>query len=227
MSKRKTSRNIDAVKLPDLAYAVRRLVAMRKVTEGEVLGLAAEREKRIAALQAELQALRGARLGAPVAVAPRPAPMAAKKVVAAPPARKARMSSKQARARKIQGEYMGLLRNFAGAARQRIKATVKAKGVPAGLAAMKGLLAARRAAGAKPVPAAKPAPKAATRPVLPKGGGARPKAMAPASGAPKRKAKVMPADYYRCAHPGCTKNWFVRGRPYCGAHAKLHAKRGK
>ena len=29
---------------------------------------------------------------------------------------------------------------------------------------------------------------------------------------------------YRCAHAGCRKNWFPRGRPYCGEHAKLHGK---
>jgi hypothetical protein len=34
----------------------------------------------------------------------------------------------------------------------------------------------------------------------------------------------MPASYYRCAHRGCTKNWYVSGRPYCGEHAKAHAR---
>jgi hypothetical protein len=41
---------------------------------------------------------------------------------------------------------------------------------------------------------------------------------------PKRSKKQMPASYYRCRHPGCTNNWFPRGRPYCGVHYKLHRK---
>jgi len=55
--------------------------------------------------------------------------------------------------------------------------------------------------------------------------------------APPQRSSIFPSpweiafrtgsSYYRCAHPGCTKNWYVKGRPYCGQHAKVHGKGGK
>ena len=78
--------------------------------------------------------------------------------------------------------------------------------------------AARKAAApAKPARAAKARkPAKAGRPAV---------AKKPAkAAAPKRAKRQMPASYYKCRHPGCTNNWFPRGRPYCGQHFKLHRR---
>jgi hypothetical protein len=82
----------------------------------------------------------------------------------------------------------------------RIQAIVKERGVPAAVVELKKMLAKAKRSG-------KTAPTA--------------RAVAPVA---RPKKKALPASYYRCAHAGCRKNWFPRGRPYCGEHAKLHGK---
>ncbi|MDI7267052.1 MAG: hypothetical protein QME96_03545 [Myxococcota bacterium] len=128
-----------------------------------------------------------------------PAKPAAKKA-ASRPKRRITKTPRLVAARKIQGRYIGTLRNFGPKDRIALRALAKAKGVPAAVAEMDRRLAKAGAARTSTAPA-KPAPKAAP------------------------KKKVMPASYYRCAHRGCTKNWYVKGRPHCGEHAKLHGKR--
>jgi hypothetical protein len=59
------------------------------------------------------------------------------KAPAKPKAKKAAMSPKQAAARKVQGQFLGLLRKFKGAERAQIKAVGKKNGVPAAVAEMK------------------------------------------------------------------------------------------
>ena len=62
--------------------------------------------------------------------------------------------------RKLQGKYMGLLRNFTGPVRERIKGIAKAQKFPAAIAEMKKLLAGKGAPTkvAKAAPAKKVAP---------------------------------------------------------------------
>ena len=65
--------SISSIPAADLAYAVGQLVTAGKTTAAEVLQLAADRGQRIAALQAELNALRqGEGVAAPAAQAGRP-----------------------------------------------------------------------------------------------------------------------------------------------------------
>jgi hypothetical protein len=224
----KTSTNrISGIQPVDLAYAVGRLIAVGKTTAAEVAALAAERTKRINALQAELAALKGGGLptaapeaARPVAAkakkaAPKPTPVKkrpapeAPKVITRKDGRKFTTTPKVVAARKVQGQYLGYLRQVPEKEKARFKALAHEKGVPAAVGALK-LRLGRGGAKAGPAKAAKPV--ATARPA------AAPKPVA------KAKKKAMPASYYRCAHPGCTKNWFVRGRPYCGEHAKLHGK---
>ncbi|MBN1770827.1 MAG: hypothetical protein JXB32_06195, partial [Deltaproteobacteria bacterium] len=64
-------------------------------------------------------------------------PTTTAKAPAKPKAKKASMSPKQAAARKVQGQFLGLLRKFKGAERARIKNIGKKNGVPAAVATMK------------------------------------------------------------------------------------------
>jgi pyruvate/2-oxoglutarate dehydrogenase complex dihydrolipoamide acyltransferase (E2) component len=224
----KTSTNrISGIQPVDLAYAVGRLIAAGKTTAAEVARLAAERAKRIKAIEMELTALKGGGLptAAPEAARPvaakakkaAPKPTAAKKrpapeapkVITRKDGRKFTTTPKVVAARKVQGQYLGYLRQVPEKEKARFKALAREKGVPVAVAALKLRLGkgGTRAAPAKQAkPVAAPKPSAAAKPVA------------------KPKKKALPASYYRCAHPGCTKNWFVRGRPYCGEHAKLHGK---
>jgi len=58
----------------------------------------------------------------------------------AAPKRKITNSPALAAARKIQGQYLGLLRKFSGKGRNRLKKIAKSGGVPAAVAEMKKLL---------------------------------------------------------------------------------------
>lgn len=63
----------------------------------------------------------------------------------AAPARKApRSSAKLARARKLQGQYLGALRSLGAADKAKVKQVVKAKGVAAGLKLAASLKAAKK-----------------------------------------------------------------------------------
>jgi len=205
----KRTKKLGEIAAHDLSYAVGRLIAAGKTTVGEVAQLAAQRGDHIKTLEKELAALKDGAVpaaGAP-ARARRPSKKAAKpkaakagKVITRSNGRKFTTTPKVVAARKAQGQYLGYLRQVPAKEKARFQAVAKQKGVPAAVVAMKQMLGK-----AKPTAkAARPAPR--VTPV------ARP------------KKKALPASYYRCAHPGCKNNWFPRGRPYCGQHAKLHAK---
>ena len=147
---------IGSIPVVDLAYAVGRLVMAGKTTAAEVLQLAADRGQRIALLEAELRELRGG--GLVPAPAAKPGRPAAKRVRKAAPKAAPGASTALGAFRKLQGKYMGLLRNFTGPVRERIKAIAKAQKFPAAIAEMKKLLAAKAAptkVAAKPAPAKK------------------------------------------------------------------------
>ena len=79
---------------------------------------------------------RKARKAAPAKAAPK-VPAGEPK---AAPKRKITNSPALAAARKIQGQYLGLLRKFSGMGRKRLKNIAKSGGVPAAVAEMKKLL---------------------------------------------------------------------------------------
>ena len=209
------TRKLGAIAARDLGYAVGRLIAAGKTTVAEVSRLAAERGDHIKALEKELAALKGGAVPAAVAAtgtkpparkaaklkAAKKAPAAkAGKVITRSDGRKFTTTPKVVAARKAQGQYLGYLRQVPEKEKARFQAIAKQKGVPAAVVAMKVMLGKAKptAKTAKPAQRVTPA--------------ARP------------KKKALPASYYRCAHPGCKNNWYPRGRPYCGEHAKLHGK---
>jgi len=215
---RRKNTSFGTVPSADLAYAVRQLIAMGKTTTVEVRRLAGERSNRIATLEAELAALRGGTVVAAPATGkakatakPKKKPVAVGKKLIRSDGRSFTRSAKVVAARRVQGQYLGYLRQVKGKTRDRFQAIAKDKGVPAAVVALKKHLGkgGTKAAPAKVAKAARPKAAKAKHPA------ARP------------KKKALPASYYRCAHPGCTKNWYVRGRPYCGQHAKLHPKTKK
>lgn len=177
----KTKRtNIASLPVVDIAYAVESLVAGGKTTKVEVLRLAAERGERIAAVEAELKALRGS--GAPAAPTARAKTAAAsrkaaqRKRAAAAKARPTKpaaapvqphLSPKLRKFRRVQGQYAGYLRGFAGAARERIRTINAEKGPAAALAEMKKLLVGKggsKAAKAAPAKMVKSASARKTPP---------------------------------------------------------------
>ena len=169
MPKTKNNTTLNSLPVVDLAYAVERLVAAGKTTTAEVAKLASERGMRIAILEAELKALQQGGLVAVPAASPAPRRAAKRpKPAAKAPAPKAKESAKRVASRKLQGKYIGSLRNFSGAERERIRGLAKAKGFGAAIAEMTKLRAAKPVAAkkvavkkaAKPLPAKKPVPKA-------------------------------------------------------------------
>jgi len=119
----------------DLLYAVQQLIAERKVTPDRVRALALQRSQRIVEIQRELQALR---TGNP-AGAPRTAGRQSGRAKVSKPKRKFTMTPKARAARKIQGQYLGLLRKLQGAARAKVKALAKKGSVAAAVKAAKKL----------------------------------------------------------------------------------------
>jgi len=208
----------------DLQYAVERLIAEGKTTKAEVARLAAERTKLLKSLKEQVTALMAGKVvaTAPVSSGPKKAkPKAAKPKVAKKTAKTAKKAGhvmtrsdgrtftttpKVVAARKAQGRYLAFLRQVPKNEKTRFQAIAKKDGVPVAVVALLKRLG-------------KTGPAKTAAAVKPKGTPA--KTVAPVA---KPKKKAMPASYYRCAHPGCRNNWFVRGRPYCGEHAKLHAK---
>jgi hypothetical protein len=116
----------------DLAYAVQRLVALGKLKMRDVMKLADERGARVAELERELQALRGASL---VRRGPGRPPGSGKKQ------RAFTKSAKYQSARKKQGRYLGLRRGLPPAEQQRATQIAQSKGVDA---ALKFIEAARK-----------------------------------------------------------------------------------
>jgi hypothetical protein len=82
---------------------------------------------------ARVQAVLAGAFGTPVKRKPgRPPKQPTAVATAAPPAKKRkRASPKQARARKLQGQYLGALKSLTGADRAKVKAVAKSKGVAA------------------------------------------------------------------------------------------------
>ena len=213
------SKQVAWINSTDLEYAVGRLIAAGKTTRSEVARLAAERTARIRTLETELAALRKGKVMAtvPVTPAPKKPAKAARKLVAVAAqkagktttrsnGRKFTKTAKVVQARRDQGRYLGYLRQVPKNEKTRFQAIAKKDGVPVAVVALLKRLG-------------KTGPAKTAAAVKPKGTPA--KTVAPVA---KPKKKAMPASYYRCAHPGCKNNWFVRGRPYCGEHAKLHGK---
>jgi len=143
---RKRNTNSGEVPPADLAYAVMRLIAMGKTTTQQVRQLAGERSERIAQLEAELAALRRSAAGAAAATGrakaakPRKQPVAVGKTITRADGRPFTRSAKVARARKVQGQYMGYLRGVEERQRERFKAIAHENGVPAAVVALKAHL---------------------------------------------------------------------------------------
>jgi hypothetical protein len=136
--------NFSDLSRDDLLVAVQDLVARKRITVDEVR-TAAERPKRIAALEAELARLRGegARRspGRPRGAA-RPARVARDAAATTAPVSKRRITNtpKRAAALKRQGQYMAALAKLTGADRARVKGVAKQDGVPAAIALAARLL---------------------------------------------------------------------------------------
>ncbi|MBI5501414.1 MAG: hypothetical protein HY907_14310 [Deltaproteobacteria bacterium] len=139
----------------DLAYAVGRLIAAGKTTADEVLLLAAERTSRIRSLEKELAALRAgaARTAATparpaarpkvatpakrrTARAAKPKPAAKGRVIVRSDGRQFTRTAKVVAARKLQGQYLGRLRQVPAAEKGRFKKLAHDKGVAAAVAAL-------------------------------------------------------------------------------------------
>ena len=166
MARTKVVTELGQVAHADMLYAVRCLIDAGKTTAREVTQLAGDRGARIAALKAELAALEGGKPVAFAPAAPaakrayrRKAKPATTRAAAPEPSTKAaaagrtkgRVGRKIVRSdgrsftvtaavvesRKLQGQYLGNLRKIPEKERDRYRAIVKAKGVAAGVAAIK------------------------------------------------------------------------------------------
>ena len=124
------SKDLSRIAPTDLAYAVSRLIANGKTSAAEVRKLAAERPARIAAIQRELQALQGGQPGS-VATKRGPGRPPGLAKAASKPKRKFTVTPKVRAARKIQGQYLGLLKKLKGAARANVRALAKKESVAA------------------------------------------------------------------------------------------------
>jgi hypothetical protein len=141
----------------DLAYAVGQLVAQGKTTASEIIGLAAERRARIEVLETELRSLRGGEVPAADVAAPTKAPTPMKPAKPKAPGKKRRaraatkagavstrrdgrtftMTPKALAARKLQGQYLGHLRQVPAKEKPSFKAIARDQGVAAAVAALK------------------------------------------------------------------------------------------
>ena len=144
MPKPKGTTELGRIAHADLEYAVSCLIESGKTTALEVTRLADDRGNRIAALEAELAALKGGKVVAVATVAALRGPGKArtpKKAVGSTIIRKDGRSftntAKVVRARKLQGQYLGNLHKIPEKERDRYRAIVKTKGVAAGVAAIK------------------------------------------------------------------------------------------
>jgi hypothetical protein len=124
--------NFSALTHDDLLYALKDLIGRKRVTPIEIRG-AAQRGRRIAALEAELARLRGAvaprRPGRPPRAAS--AAPAAPAVAGAKPKRHITNTPALKAARIWQGRYLGRLRKLSPRDRSKVKAFAKENGVPA------------------------------------------------------------------------------------------------
>jgi len=147
---------ISAIDQRDLAYAVGRLVADGKTTALEIMRLAAERTARIMALETELASLKGGQVPAgarPERLKATKSRKAARKPAARMKTIKAKatkgkvstrsdgrrftMTAKALAARKVQGQYLGHLRQVPADEKPRFKAIARDKGVAVAVSELK------------------------------------------------------------------------------------------
>ncbi|MBI5487909.1 MAG: hypothetical protein HY905_11300 [Deltaproteobacteria bacterium] len=140
-------RVLSAVRGLDLTYVVGRLIAAGKTTASEVLALAAERTDRIRSLEKELAALKtgttrpaaapALRPPKPKAAAPaKPKAAAAGRVMLRSDGRRFTRTAKVVAARKLQGRYLGRLRQVSPGEKDRYRKLAQEKGVAAAVAAL-------------------------------------------------------------------------------------------
>ena len=138
MARPQTSRR--RVTAGEALYVLDRLIDSRKVSEREVSAIVAEMkmeiadlERRLATLREATGAHRGPRGGAPNG-----------DHGSAAPRRRRTVTPELAKSRRVQGEYMGLIRHLRGAARARIKRLASEQGREAAIRAMRASAAAQR-----------------------------------------------------------------------------------
>ena len=105
-------------------YVLTRLIETGKITAREAEKLAARMNEEIAELEARLAALRGT---------------FAARVSGRPAKRSGSASAHQSHSRRIQGEYMGLIRHVTGKDRARIKKVAAKQGREAAIRQMRAL----------------------------------------------------------------------------------------
>lgn len=125
---------LERISHADLAYAAQRLVTLGKARAEEIVRYAQERPARIVALEKELLALR---TGLAHAVDAAKNAVSSKKSTSngAKGVRRFTMTPKMKLARKLQGQYLGLLRALDAKARVAVKKIAQEKGVRAALQA--------------------------------------------------------------------------------------------
>ena len=199
---KKTPTDIANIPLPDLTYAVNCLIANGQTTAAEVTQLAAERTKRIADLETELAVLKhgGAAGSVPAKTkkrATRKTATKAKKAgktITRKDGKTFTMTKKALAARKMQGQYMGYLRQFPEKAKAQFKALAKKEGVPVAVEEMKQQLgkseAAPKKAAAKKT-RAKKASKRATKKVAKKKAARKPRAPRATSAARQKNVAAV------------------------------------
>ena len=121
----------------DLAYAVERLVAAGKTTKNEVLRLASERSDRIRVLEAELASLKsGAGTNGKAAARTAATTAGGVRVLMRKDGRRFTRTAKVAVARKLQGQYLGRLRQVPKSEKDKFKKIANEQGVAAAVAAL-------------------------------------------------------------------------------------------
>jgi hypothetical protein len=138
MTKPQTTRR--RVTAGEASYVLDRLIQERRLKAGEVARLVTEMHREIEELERRLAALRQA------AGSDRPSPVTessqAKRGPSAPTGRRRRpVTPELAKSRRLQGEYMGLIRHIQGPARARIKKLASNQGRGAAIKAMRASLA--------------------------------------------------------------------------------------
>jgi hypothetical protein len=128
-------KNIAAISPPDLAYAVSRLIEARKTTAAEVVRLAGERKALITKLETALAALRSGIV--PEGEGGKGVHRLATGRVAG--SRKARRpaSPKMLAARRLQGQYLGYLRQVPAKEKERFQKVAREKSVQAAITELK------------------------------------------------------------------------------------------
>lgn len=124
-------------------YVLQRLVGDRRISQGELNRYVAEMHREIADLEQRLQSLRDAagsaahrRPGRPARTAAAPALPGGRRTRR----RKARLTPEQAASRKLQGRYLGLIRQIPAGRRPQYQKIAKEKGREAAIKEMTSAL---------------------------------------------------------------------------------------